>query len=93
VTSVVLLTPEELEARVERAVRKAIAEARPDAAAPAILTRKGVAELLCVEEHHVRRLIERDGLPAHRIGAQWRFRRTEVLEWISSRKAATGERG
>lgn len=31
---------------------------------------------------------EDSGLPAHRIGKQWKFRKSELDEWINSGKSA-----
>ena len=45
-----------------------------------LLTTKEVAALLRVHPKHVYRLLKR-GLPAHRIGDEWRFDEAEVLRW------------
>ncbi len=81
-SGLVILTPEELEALVERAVRRAT----PVMAAPApeVLTREQAAELLQVNPHAIPRLVRDEGLPAHRLGSQWRFRRSEILAWLAS---------
>ncbi len=42
-----------------------------------------VAELLRVHPKHVYRLLRR-GLPARRVGGEWRFDRDQVLEWAGS---------
>lgn len=57
-----------------------------------ILTRSEVAQLLRCSEPHVTALIERDGLPAFRLGKLWRFRRSEVLAWCERRTNAKSER-
>jgi len=46
----------------------------------ALLTTAQVASLLHVHPKHVYRLIRR-GLPARRIGGEWRFDRADVLAW------------
>jgi excisionase family DNA binding protein len=51
-----------------------------------IMTRSEVAELLRCSEPHVVALIEREGLPAFRLGKLWRFRRSEVLAWCERRE-------
>ena len=51
------------------------------AAASDFMTRAEVAELLRCSEPHVVALVERDKLPAFRLGKLWRFRRSEVLAW------------
>lgn len=50
------------------------------AMAPLLLTTVEVAALLQVHPKHVYRLIRR-GLPAKRVGGEWRFERGEVLAW------------
>jgi excisionase family DNA binding protein len=45
-----------------------------------LLTTKEVAALLQVHPKHVYRLLKR-GLPAHRIGDEWRFDEAEVRRW------------
>ncbi len=48
--------------------------------APALLTTEEVAQLLRVHPKHVYRLLKK-GLPARRVGSEWRFERSEVLAW------------
>jgi len=48
--------------------------------APALLTTEEVARLLRVHPKHVYRLLKK-GLPARRVGSEWRFDRGEVLAW------------
>jgi excisionase family DNA binding protein len=57
-----------------------------------ILTRAEVAQLLRCSEPHVTALIERDGLPAFRLGKLWRFKRSEVFAWCERRTNAKSER-
>jgi excisionase family DNA binding protein len=47
---------------------------------PALLRTEEVAEVLRVHPKHVYRLLKR-GLPARRVGSEWRFDRAEVLQW------------
>ena len=58
------------------------------AQAPALLTTEEVARLLRVHPKHVYRLLKK-GLPARRVGSEWRFERGEVLAW--SRPGTTKE--
>jgi excisionase family DNA binding protein len=51
-----------------------------------IMTRTEVALLLRCSEPHVVALIEREALPAFRLGKLWRFRRSEVLAWCERRE-------
>jgi putative molybdopterin biosynthesis protein len=48
--------------------------------APSLLTTEEVAKLLRVHPKHVYRLLKK-GLPARRVGSEWRFERGEVLAW------------
>lgn len=57
-----------------------------------IMTRNEVALLLRCSLPHVVTLIERDGLPAFRLGKLWRFRRSEVLAWCERKTNAKSER-
>jgi len=51
-----------------------------------LLTTKEVAALLRVHPKHVYRLLRR-GLPAHRVGDEWRFDEAEALAWARSARA------
>jgi excisionase family DNA binding protein len=80
---VFVLSREELEAAVERAVRRVVAHGPGSEVSEAeVLTREQAAELLQVNPHTIPRLV-RAGLPAHRLGAQWRFRRSELLAYLA----------
>jgi putative molybdopterin biosynthesis protein len=56
------------------------------------LTSKEAAALLRVHPKHIYRLL-RKGLPAQRVGGQWRFRATEIEDWARGepRKQARSE--
>jgi PTS system nitrogen regulatory IIA component len=49
------------------------------------LTIREVAKLFHVSERKVRVWIKDDGLPAYRVNETYRFNRTELLEWATSR--------
>jgi excisionase family DNA binding protein len=51
------------------------------------------AEHLQVAEETVHRWIRRKGLPAHRLGRVWRFRISEIDDWVTSGSAAKGKAG
>jgi excisionase family DNA binding protein len=55
--------------------------------APMLITTKEVAALLQVHPKHVYRLLKR-GLPAHRVGDEWRFDEDEVRRWSRERAGA-----
>ena len=50
-----------------------------------IMTRSEVAKLLRCSEPHVVALIEREQLPAFRLGKLWRFSRSDVIAWCERR--------
>ena len=50
------------------------------------LTLKNLTELLNVSEKTVRRWIKQGSIPAYRIQGQYRFNKSEILEWATSRR-------
>lgn len=50
------------------------------------LTIKDLTGLLNVSEKTIRRWIKEGNIPAYRINGQYRFNRTEILEWSTSRR-------
>jgi nitrogen PTS system EIIA component len=48
-----------------------------------ILTIRQLAEYLMVSEKTVYRMLDRNQLPAVRVGAQWRFRRHDIDAWLT----------
>lgn len=55
-----------------------------------LLTTRDVAALLQVHPKHVYRLLRR-GLPAHRVGDEWRFDEDEVRRWSRDRAVDRGD--
>jgi len=49
---------------------------------PDLLTPKQLAEYLQLSQRTVYRLLERDRIPAIRVGGQWRFRKSAVDFWL-----------
>jgi len=49
---------------------------------PDLLTIRQLAEYLMVSEKTVYRMLDRNELPALRVGVQWRFRRSDIDEWL-----------
>ena len=47
-----------------------------------------IAEHLGVVKDSVYRWIERKGLPAHKVGKLWKFKKEEVDDWVRSGGAA-----
>jgi excisionase family DNA binding protein len=51
---------------------------------PEVLTLEQLVELLQVEEKTVRSLAAKGDLPGRKLGAEWRFSRQAVLEWLAT---------
>jgi excisionase family DNA binding protein len=49
---------------------------------------EGVAEYLDVSSVTIYRWLEKARIPAHRVGKQWRFKSSEIDEWVRSGNAA-----
>ena len=56
----------------------------PTSAEPEVLTLEQLAELLQVDERTVRSLAAKGDLPGRKLGADWRFSRHAVLEWLAT---------
>jgi excisionase family DNA binding protein len=56
-----------------------------------VLSPAEVADLLQVEESLVQELAEAGELPGRRIGGEWRFSRTAVLEWLGAAEPDEGD--
>jgi excisionase family DNA binding protein len=52
------------------------------------VTLKDVAEHLQVSDETIHRWMDTRGLPAHRAGRVWRFKLSEVDQWVRSGEAA-----
>ena len=79
---VVQLTVDELRALIrEERVQDAALPSGPD-----VMTRADVAKLMQVHANVIGRYIRELGFPAHKIGGEWRFLRSEVLAWIADQK-------
>lgn len=50
------------------------------------LTIKDLTELLNISEKTIRRWIKQGSIPAYRIQGQYRFNKSEILEWATARK-------
>lgn len=60
-----------------------------------ILTIRQLAEYLMISEKTVYRMLDRNQLPAVRVGAQWRFRRQDIDAWLTDevRRVEYGRHG
>ncbi len=47
-----------------------------------------VAEHIGVNKDTVRNWIKKDAIPAHKIGKLWKFKLSEIDEWVKSGKSA-----
>src|SRR3954452_17998300 len=59
--------------------------------APEVLSPAEVADLLQVEDSVVEDLAEAGELPGRKIGGEWRFSRTAILEWLGAAADETEE--
>lgn len=50
---------------------------------------EAAAEYLNVNKDSIRNWIKKEsGIPAHKIGKQWKFKKSELDEWVKSGKSA-----
>jgi excisionase family DNA binding protein len=54
-----------------------------------ILTLPEVAQLLKVAEKTVYTMAQQSEIPAFKVRGQWRFKRTDIDQWIEEQKAAS----
>jgi excisionase family DNA binding protein len=88
-TLTVTLHLDELESLVRRAVREEVARqsARDEIAQ---FTREQIAEAFGVSTKYILTMVQRDGLPAVRLGSEWRFPKVEVITWLKERSVQPG---
>jgi excisionase family DNA binding protein len=58
-------------------------ESEPGAIGSEIMTLRGVADYLNCSPSTVFRLVHQAGLPAFRVGTDWRIRRADLEKWIA----------
>ncbi len=56
------------------------------------LSVEGIADYLGVSKETIYRWLERKKIPAHRIGKLWKFKPSEVDQWVMSGGASTSKR-
>lgn len=66
------------------AVEAAFAKATPTAALPEVLTLEEAAAVLSMHPKVVAKYVRERGLPALRIGREYRFRRSALMAWLDS---------
>jgi excisionase family DNA binding protein len=80
----VLMTPDELDERIEAAVARALAKAEP---APEMLDVKG-AKALGVGRRTFYRLVHDGMVAGHRVGRSLVVKRSELAQWVAAQPAA-----
>ena len=50
-----------------------------------------IADYMGVKTVTVRSWLKKTDIPAHKIGRQWKFKRTEIDEWIKSGRSAMND--
>jgi excisionase family DNA binding protein len=85
------------EARVaEEAERKAAAAAQPDKPKRTIhwddelMTTRQLMEFLSLSRTKIWELVNKEQLPAFKIGGDYRYRRSEVIEWLERFRVKRG---
>lgn len=81
-SAVVVVSPEQLAALIEAAVRRALDERPPAEPAAEWLDSAGAAALLGVSSRSVARLAKSGDLRASSVGRALRFRRADVLAYL-----------
>lgn len=89
--AVVLMSPEEVRDLVRTAIREELTSQRDPERD--VLTAEQVAGMLAVHVKTIAKLVARDGLPARRLGREYRFHRDEVLGWLAERAVRPGSHG
>ncbi len=84
---IAVLAASDVEALVEHVVDRLLAER---AATPEYVDAEQTAALLGVSRRSLPQLVRRDGLPVHRVGRLYRFRRDEVVAWLERRADEPG---
>lgn len=86
---IITISADELEQRIEAAVRRVIGVAAP----VEWLDQGEVAVLLGVARSSVPTLCQRDALPHTRIGRVYRFKKADVVAWLEQRATEPGRHG
>lgn len=84
-TQLAILSPEQLAELVDRAVDRAVAK-MPRNDLHEVMTRDQAAEFLQCHPAVLTRYVRREGLPSHKLGREWRFKRSELIRWLEGRK-------
>lgn len=85
--AIVVTTEENLRALIGDAVRQALGTGEASAT---YLTLDQAAELLSASTRSVRTWVRSAGLPAIRLGGEYRFKRSEIVRWLEERAITPG---
>ena len=61
-----------------------------DSQRPMLMTITEVAKYLRIHRSTVYRLVRENGLPAFKVGSQWRFNKVQVEDWLLIHQDVTG---
>ncbi len=86
--ALVLVTPSDLETLIRKVVREELQVLATATESQNVLTRDDAAKVLQVHPNVLLRYVRDLGLPAHRVGGEWRFLRSEVTAWVRSQESA-----
>jgi len=56
-----------------------------------VYTINQIAPILRLDTRSLQRMAEREEIPARRVGGEWRFTRSELIEWLEARVSSTSE--
>lgn len=87
---IVQLTTDDLRSLVATAVREALGSSSPGGAELEYLTLDQVADLLQACPRTVKNWTKQKALPFLRVGAEWRFRRADVIAWLDQQAVTSG---
>jgi excisionase family DNA binding protein len=88
-SAVLVMSPDDIREIVRSVMREELANHHQNPGSE-VLTAEHVAEMLEVHVRTVAKLVVRDGLPARRLGREYRFSRAEVLAWLEERSMHPG---
>jgi hypothetical protein len=81
---VLTLTPDELDARIEAAVRRVVAVAHTPSTPASLLDKRGLADALDVSPATITRLVQ-EGAPLTFVGSSPRFDAADFRRWLDAR--------
>ncbi len=85
-TAIVVTTEEQLRSLIGDVVRSALDSANKNAPKAVYLTLEQMAQVLQVSTRTVTNWIAKAGMPAIRVGNEWRFDLTVVRPWLAEQK-------